>query len=62
MTIQFCPDLARFREAFERALGGSGLGFFPMKNSRAKGDAVVANIDAGSGDQFFYLRMAFAAE
>ncbi len=35
---------------------------FSRKNIRAKGDAVIADVDPWTCDEFFYLRMAFATE
>jgi hypothetical protein len=35
---------------------------FPCKNIRAKGDAVIADVDPWARDEFFYLRMALATE
>ena len=62
MTIQFCTDFAGFGEALKDALTNGVFPNFTVQDVRAKGDAVVTDVDPGTGDQFFDLCVAFAAE
>jgi len=62
MPVQFRPDFARFGQGLERAFPGWSFTHLPVQDVGAKGDAVVTNVDAGPGDEFLHLRVAFSTE
>ena len=62
MQIEMALDFGRFRHLRDgRRLFGFGSQLF-IEDIFAKDDAVVTNIHAGTGDQFFDFRVRFAAK
>jgi hypothetical protein len=62
VTIEFRPNFPWFGQSLEKPFARRSFAGLPVKNIGAKGDAVVANVDPRTGDEFLYLRMALSAE
>ena len=56
------PEVQSKKALFEKAFADGPFPGFPMKDIGAQGNAVVADVDSRSGDEFFHLRMALSAK
>ena len=60
VVVQEVVDLTRLRQLVEMELGGLGQLFFD--DLVAEIDALIADVDAGAGDQLLHLLLRLAAE
>ena len=62
MVVEFPHDVGGFRHADGGLLLAGLIRQFLVEDAFADGDATVANVNTGTGDELAHLRVAFATE